>query len=116
MPHRRPATLIWLTLSVLLSVSLARAQSQQSTGNPAPPAPSSQPAAQPLLGTIYGTVVDQQGDLVAGAQVMLAHGDKTPDHRALSGEDGQFTFANVAPGPFQLTVTSEGFTAQTVSG
>jgi hypothetical protein len=115
MPHRCPATFIWLALSVLLCGSLAKAQSQ-STGNPAPAAPSSPPAAQPLLGTIYGTVVDQQGDLVAGAQVMLAHGDKTPDHRALSGEDGQFTFANVAPGPFQLTVTSEGFTAQTVSG
>lgn len=34
----------------------------------------------------------------------------------LTGDDGQFSFANVAPGAFQLTITSAGFAAQTSSG
>jgi hypothetical protein len=34
----------------------------------------------------------------------------------LSGDDGQFSFANVAPGPFQITVTSELFTTQKTPG
>ena len=34
----------------------------------------------------------------------------------LSGNDGQFVFPNIPPGPFQLTITSAGFAAQTFSG
>ena len=34
----------------------------------------------------------------------------------LSGDDGEFYFANVAPGLFQLTITAEGFATQAVSG
>ncbi len=34
----------------------------------------------------------------------------------LSGADGQFFFANVAPGSFQLSITSAGFAMQTFSG
>jgi len=34
----------------------------------------------------------------------------------LSGDDGRFSFANVAPGPFQLTITSAGFATQASSG
>ncbi len=34
----------------------------------------------------------------------------------LSGDDGQFSFANIAPGPFQLTITSAGFETQVSSG
>jgi hypothetical protein len=33
-----------------------------------------------------------------------------------SGADGQFSFANVSPGPFQLTVAAAGFATQTFSG
>ena len=42
--------------------------------------------------------------------------DQSKKQEMLSGDDGQFSFANIAPGSFQLTVTSEGFTAQTFSG
>jgi hypothetical protein len=34
----------------------------------------------------------------------------------LSNENGQFSFANVAPGPFQLSITSPNFATQTFSG
>jgi hypothetical protein len=34
----------------------------------------------------------------------------------VSDSDGQFSFAGIAPGPFQLTTTSDGFAMQTSSG
>src|SRR6202021_1039669 len=33
-----------------------------------------------------------------------------------SGENGEFTFSNVAPGDFQLIIASAGFSTQTISG
>ena len=42
--------------------------------------------------------------------------DQSLNQEALSGADGQFSFANIAPGPFQLTITSAGFATQTLSG
>jgi len=35
---------------------------------------------------------------------------------ATSDSDGQFFFANLAPGPFQLTLTAPGFASQSVTG
>lgn len=42
--------------------------------------------------------------------------DRSVNHEAVSGADGQFSFAGIAPGPFQLTITSAGFATQTYSG
>ena len=66
--------------------------------------------------SISGTVVDQSGAVVAGAQIMLTGKNLSLNQQVLSGDDGQFSFANVAPGPFQLTITSAGFAPQTSSG
>jgi Carboxypeptidase regulatory-like domain len=100
------------------------------------------PAPDPQLpGSISGTVGDRSGAVVAGARVQLirhdqsrgdqaqadqsqadqAQGNQAPENRspsqtALSGGDGQFFFANVPPGPFQLTITAAGFAAQTSTG
>jgi len=41
---------------------------------------------------------------------------KDQSQEVVSGGDGQFSFAHVAPGPFQLTVTAAGFATQTASG
>jgi len=48
--------------------------------------------------------------------VRLSREDQTVKQEVLSGSDGEFSFASVAPGPFQLTVTSAGFATQTFSG
>jgi len=57
---------------------------------------------------------------VAGARVRLTGtgtGDGQSLHQeVLSGGDGQFHFANIAPGPFQLTITSADFATQTSTG
>src|ERR1700690_214556 len=79
-----------------------------------------QPASSPASGTISGTVVDQSGAVATGAAVTLAATDadkaQSPSQQALTGDNGQFSFANVAPGGFQLTITSAGFAPQTSSG
>jgi hypothetical protein len=71
---------------------------------------------QQLSGSISGTVVDGSGAVVAGARVRLTREDQSPDQEVLSGDGGQFSFANIAPGPFHLTITSAGFATQTSSG
>jgi Carboxypeptidase regulatory-like domain len=73
------------------------------------------PDRQPS-GSISGTVIDQTGAGVARAHVRLSREDQSADQEVLSGDDGQFSFASVAPGPFKLTVTSTGFTTEKSSG
>src|SRR5450755_243134 len=83
----------------------------------------SEPLPGPQLsGSVGGTVVDQSGAVIAGAAVRLIRTDKSnsgdhpPNQEVLSGNDGQFSFANIAPGPFQLAITAAGFAPQTFSG
>ncbi|HTZ83079.1 MAG TPA: carboxypeptidase-like regulatory domain-containing protein [Candidatus Acidoferrales bacterium] len=83
----------------------------QQTPNPGTESPSG-----PATGTINGIVVDQSGALVAGARVTLTRQDMSQRQEVVSGPDGQFSFANVSPGPFQLTVVSTGFAPQSSSG
>jgi hypothetical protein len=76
---------------------------------------SSLPGPQ-LSGIIRGTVVDRSGAVITGAPVKLTREDQSPGQDVLSGADGQFSFANVAPGPFQLSIAATGFAPQTFSG
>jgi hypothetical protein len=119
-------TLALLGLSALYCCisALASAQSQQ-TPSPQPPvvqAPGAeaqaaqQPPDQQLPGSISSTVVDGTGAVVAGAHVTLVHVDGSPPQEAVSGDYGQFSFTNVAPGAFQIIVTATGFETQTSSG
>jgi hypothetical protein len=112
----------------LLCAMPARAQSPQppsSTGSeqgqsptaPNEPATSSaQLPDPPVPGTIHGTVVDPNGTAVAGARVKLTGEGQSSSPETQAGDDGQYSFANVAPGPFQLSITAEGFATKTSSG
>ena len=84
-----------------------------------PPQPQAAPAGQPsgpTSGSINGTVIDQSGAVVAGAQVKLTHEDQSPSQEVLSGDNGQFSFSNISPGAFQLSIASAGLATQTSSG
>ena len=67
-------------------------------------------------GSINGTVVDVTGNTVAGARVKLTCEDPARSQEVTSGDEGQFSFAEVAPGDFVLTITAEGFATQTYAG
>jgi Carboxypeptidase regulatory-like domain len=116
---RGPGSLAWLCLSALSCGFPAPAQSQQppvvqapGTGTPV----GQQLPDQGLPGSISGTVVDGTGAVVVGARVTLTRADPSPPQEVLSGDYGQFSFANVVPGTFQIRITAPGFAAQTSSG
>jgi Carboxypeptidase regulatory-like domain len=115
-PLRRSGILLWLTLAFSFPVF---AQVRQPST--VPQATASSPAAQRAgsqsagTGIIMGAVVDKTGAAVAGARIELTRGDR-PAQETVADATGQFFFANVAPGPFRLAVTAQGFAAQTASG
>jgi Carboxypeptidase regulatory-like domain len=104
-----PVFLVQLTLFALLFALPAHAQTAQ-------PSQSAQPADSPVRGSIHGTIIDPNGTAVAGARVKLTRQDQSPAQEAPAGDDGQYSFANVAPGPFQLSISAEGFATQSSSG
>lgn len=98
---------------LLLCAFPALAQSQQSPGAPAS---QEQPPDPSLVGTIDGTIVDSSGAVVAGAKVKLSRDGQPLSQDVVSDEDGQFFFAGITPGTFELTITAAGFATQTPSG
>jgi hypothetical protein len=72
-----------------------------------------------VLGSVKGKVIDQMGVPVAGAQVAIVREGETANHATISLEattddDGQFVFANLLPGTFRLTISSDGLASQTL--
>lgn len=111
----RPTIFLVLLTFAATCASSVPAQSQQ------PPAAQAteivaQPQARQLPGSIHGTVMDGTGAVVVGARVTLARTGQSQVEEALSGEDGQFSFAGVVPGRFEITITAEGFATQAQSG
>lgn len=70
---------------------------------------------QRALGRISGKIVDPTGVPVAGARVTLEAEPGSPVQEMVTAEDGQFYFANVAPGTAHVTVHSAGFADQKFS-
>jgi hypothetical protein len=76
-----------------------------------------QQAADPQsTGRIIGTILDRTGVAVIGATVRLTTADRSLDQEMTTGEDGQFSFQNVAPGSFRITISSPGFATQDFTG
>jgi hypothetical protein len=119
--RRNRTWIVWIGLAALSYGSPALAQSQQAESRPAVassafPQAGGQAANQQLPGVISGRIVDRTGMAVAAAKVSLTREDRSVDADALSNEDGQFTFANIPGGSFELTITSSGFATQSFSG
>jgi hypothetical protein len=113
----------WLGLVFLICNSSASAQTKGSAllavehtlpNSPEPKVAVDAPQDQKkVTGSVSGRVVGQDGVGVAGAEVRLTAIGQSLSQVVTTNEDGQFTFANVAPGSFQLTITSEGFAPNT---
>jgi hypothetical protein len=116
----------FLTTLVLVA-SPAIAQSQQAPtvpgGNTVTPSGrgtsaaggETQPARQ-SAGTVSGTVIVQTGAVAVGAQVQLTRDGQSSKQQMLSGDNGEFSFANLPPGPFQITIKSPGFATEQFTG
>src|SRR5215470_12458505 len=109
-----PRRLVWLTVCFLLCSFPVPVRSQtqtpitQGTGSGVPDSTGAevstsgqQPDQQPS-GSISGKVVDQSGATIPGARVKLTREDQSQNQEVLSDDDGQFSFANIAPGHFEL--------------
>ena len=115
----------WLSLMLLICSFSGLAQMQRSPRltmennlqSPTPEGPIDEPQdQQKVSGTVSGSVVGQDGVAVAGAQVKLTLEGQSVSQEVMTSEDGKFTFTNVPPGSFQLTITSEGFSVHTSTG
>jgi hypothetical protein len=67
-------------------------------------------------GTINGQVIDDSGAPAPDAKVTLERDGSPATIEVVSGADGRFSFADVPPGIFRLTVSAAGFAKQTLSG
>ncbi len=99
-------SLLFLGAAAVLAAAQQASPEQQAGQQPAPQA----------TGSISGTIVDLTGAVVVGAQVRLTREDQSPSAEVLADDLGQFSFANVAPGPFQLTISFTGLNTQVISG
>jgi hypothetical protein len=65
-------------------------------------------APQTGTGNISGTVLDANGDVMAGAKVTLAGQSGSNVQTVNSGSDGQFAFTGLPSEVYRITVTAEG--------
>jgi len=64
--------------------------------------------ARTAVGTLEGTVVDMQGNAIAGATVTIQTSDGQHPHVARTDENGQFSFSRFAVGQYDLRAYSRG--------
>src|SRR5687768_11148569 len=60
-------------------------------------------------GTLTGTVTDPKGDVVAGANVSAKNVETGEERTGSTNDKGLFTFSQIAPGNYIVTVESAGF-------
>jgi hypothetical protein len=115
-----PVRSLFLALLILAPSSLVAQESSNSIAadeNNLPDAP--QPtqettnSLQGAEGTITGTVLDQDHDVLPGARVTLTTESNSVSHTVESGNNGQFSFADLPPDTYKLTVTAAGMAAFT---
>ena len=108
--------------NLISDASLPDAPQPQVAAQPEAPlqaqtSPAKQPTS-PANGSIHGVVTDRDGAVYQGVQITLtqAFPSAAPGKTTTSDSNGQFQFLNVPPGSFTLTISSQGFTTQVVSG
>ena len=69
--------------------------------------------AQRETGSIQGTVTDPSGAVVAGAKITVKGVGTGTTREATTGPSGLYNVTSLQPGPYDVTVESPGFAAQT---
>jgi hypothetical protein len=122
---RSARIVVLLTLAGLTTYARCLQSQFPSTMDAAFPKASEAPARsaqsmpeEPLPGSIHGVVVNRDGVVYEGVRVELAQTASTATSvRAVTSDsNGEFNFTDVPPGAFSLTVSSNGFATQVISG
>src|SRR5215472_14133489 len=66
-------------------------------------------------GAINGSVTDQSGAVIAGANVTATDTATNVAHRSVTTNDGQFSFQDLPLGTYTVMVTAAGFQQTSVS-
>ncbi len=69
--------------------------------------------AQTSYGSIVGTVTDSAGALISGAEVQLANLGTNAQQKAVTSSAGTYTFINLNPETYSVTVAAPGFKSAT---
>jgi hypothetical protein len=72
--------------------------------------------AQSSYGRLTGRITDQQSAVAVGARIALTQLETNIKIHGESNSEGLFDFPNLLPGPYQMTVTLDGFKKYTRSG
>jgi len=67
---------------------------------------------QAVTGTLLGTVQDSFGAVVPNANITLTNEGTGVSDRTTSGPQGFYTFPNLAPGEYGVTVAAKGIKAE----
>ncbi len=73
-------------------------------------------SAQTVTSNLSGTVTDQSGSVVPGAQVVLTDQATKVQRTTKTNRDGNFAFVAISPSTYTITVTSKGFEAWQETG
>ena len=72
--------------------------------------------AQTETGTIYGSITDPAGAVVANATVRLIDADRGAQSEVATGTTGFYSFASVRPGHYRMEVEKSGFKQVRLTG
>jgi hypothetical protein len=72
-------------------------------------------AAQVLYGSITGRVVDSTGSVVPGASVRVSHTATNQTRSTLTNDQGNYNFATLPGGRYDVSVVKEGFQTHTAT-
>jgi outer membrane receptor protein involved in Fe transport len=73
-------------------------------------------AAQTFRGSVNGTITDNSGAAVAGAEVKVVSDATGLTRDVVTAEDGNYTATELPPGNYSITVTKAGFRTSTAKG
>jgi hypothetical protein len=90
-------------------------EAQSSAQLPAQTSPPSPDQPVPAGASIHGVVVDHDGAVYEGVEIKLTQA-AAPLRTTTTDANGSFQFLGIPPGPYQLTVSAQGFATQVVSG
>ncbi|HEY2016287.1 MAG TPA: carboxypeptidase-like regulatory domain-containing protein, partial [Bryobacteraceae bacterium] len=66
-------------------------------------------------GTVSGLVTDQQNAAIVGAEVRLVDVQTNTPRSTVTNETGRYSFINVTPGSYDITVSKPGFSQSKIT-